>query len=175
MTAPFVFVTLLLAACACPGESAVAVEPARALPFRATSVEGKSVELGALLARGPVVLDFWATWCKPCVVSLPAIERLQRKYRDQGLSVVAISIDGPRNFSRVRPFASKLGLSMPVVLDEDGELQQHYQVTAVPTSVLIAPDGRIVRVHAGYLPGQEDELESAVRALLPAVGADSAR
>src|SRR2546422_4943348 len=60
----------------------------------------------------------------PLSRSLPELETLHRRYRDRGLTVIGISVDGPRNFARVRPFAAKLGLTFPIVLDEDGRLQQ---------------------------------------------------
>lgn len=154
---------------------AASAERAHAPAFRVTTVEGRRLDSAALLAKGPVLLDFWATWCKPCIVSLPGLERLHEKYAARGLQTLAISIDGPRNFARVRPFAGKLGLRMPVVLDEDGSLQQRFQVAAVPTRVLIASDGTVVRVQTGYVPGEEDALERDVQTLLGAAAADSVR
>ncbi len=144
--------------------------------FDVRSVEGKRVALDSLLVRGPVLLDFWATWCKPCVTSLPAVERLWRQHRDAGLTVVAVSIDGPRNFAKVRPFARGLGLTFPIVLDEDGSLARRFDVSVVPTSILIGRDGRIAHVQVGYVPGQEEALAKAILAQLPSHAmADSAR
>lgn len=144
--------------------------------FEVRNVEGKSVSLDALLKKGPVLLDFWATWCKPCVISLPAMERQWREHQAAGLTVVGVSVDGPRNFSKVRPFARGLGLTFPIVLDEDGSLARRYDVIGMPTSILIAPDRRIAHVQVGYTPGQEEALSRAIIALLsaPAVP-DSAR
>ena len=83
------------------------------------------------------------------------------------LTVIGVSVDGPRNFPKVRPMAQRLGIGYPIVLDEDGSLQQRYQARAVPTSVLISPEGRIVRVTRGWRPGETRDLESAIHALLP--------
>ena len=130
------------------------------------SVSGQAVALADSLAKGPVLLDFWATWCRPCEHSLPALERLHQRVRERGMTVVAVSIDGPRNWARVRPFAARLGLTLPVVIDEDGSLARRFKVQAVPTSVLIAPDGSIVRTHSGFHPAEEDSLRAAVDALL---------
>jgi len=162
---------------AAPAFAAGPLGAARPAPrFEVRSVEGKSVSLDALLRKGPVLLDFWATWCKPCVTSLPAVERLWQEHRAAGLTVVAVSIDGPRNFAKVRPFARNLGLTFPVVLDEDGSIARRFDVTAVPTSILIAPDRSIAHVQVGYTPGQEEALTRAILALLPAgATADSAR
>ena len=143
-----------------------AITPAPAARFVARTITGERFDLAAALAKGPVLIDFWATWCHPCLESLPALEKLRAAQAAHGLTVVAISIDGPRNFARVRPFAQRLGLHMPIVIDEDGSLAQKYQVSSVPTTVLIALDGRIVRIQTGYLPGEDATLAGAVQALL---------
>jgi cytochrome c biogenesis protein CcmG, thiol:disulfide interchange protein DsbE len=144
-------------------------------PFTARTIEGKKIELAALTRRGPVLLDFWATWCEPCVASLPELEAIQHKYRERGLTIVGISVDGPRNFSKVRPFVSRMNLTLPIVLDEDGSLQERYQVRAMPTSILIDGTGQIVHVQTGYRPGTNEEAEAMIRALLAASAPDSSR
>lgn len=165
-------ICLMVAAFVSPVLAAGPLRESRPAPrFEVRSVEGKPVSLDALLKQGPVLIDFWATWCKPCVTSLPAVERLYQQHRAAGLTVVAVSIDGPRNFAKVRPFARSLGLTFPVVLDEDGSLARRYDVTSVPTSILVAPDRRIVHVQIGYTAGQEALLERAILELLPSAAA----
>jgi peroxiredoxin len=78
----------------------------------------------------------------------------------------------PENFAKVRPFVAKLGITYPVTLDDDGTLQEKYQVRAMPTTVLIDQDGGIVKVVQGYRPGESQTLRAAIEALLPAA-ADS--
>jgi peroxiredoxin len=147
----------------------LAALPATASDRVLRTLTGERLSLSAALARGPVVLDFWATWCRPCEQSLPALERLHRRLAARGVTVVAVSIDGPRNWARVRPHAARLGLTMPVVVDEDGSLARQHRVQAVPTSVLLGRDGRVVRVHSGFHPAEEDSLARAVEALLAPV------
>ena len=163
----------LLAPAARPAAPALTAAPAAR--FAARTLTGEKFELETALTKGPVLVDFWATWCHPCLESLPALEKLRAQYAAQGLSVVAVSIDGPRNYARVRPFAQRLGLKMPVVIDEDGSIAQKYQVSSVPTTILIAQDGHIVRTRSGYLPGEDDALALAVKDLLAPAAADSAR
>ncbi|MFI5372040.1 MAG: TlpA disulfide reductase family protein [Candidatus Eisenbacteria bacterium] len=153
---------------------------ARAAPaFTARTIDGHRLDLATLTRHGPVLLDFWATWCEPCVTSLPELEAIHERYAARGFTVVGISVDGPRNFSKVRPFVSRYALTFPIVLDEDGSLQERYQVRALPTSILIDGEGRMVHVQTGYRPGTNDEVESAVRLLCAAApgdsGADSTR
>jgi peroxiredoxin len=139
--------------------------------FRVKSVTGEALALETLLAKGPVLLDFWATWCKPCLASLPEIQALHERHAEAGLTVIGVSIDGPRNFSKVRPFVRRLGLDYAIVLDEDGSLQRRYQVQAIPLTVLIGRDGRVARVVQGFRPGEGEALGEAVRALLDPQGA----
>lgn len=146
----------------------------RAAPdFRLRALDGTKLELEALRVKGPVLLDFWATWCKPCIAALPEIQRLHERHAAAGLTVIGVSEDGPRNFSKVRPFASRLGLRYPIALDEDGALQERYQVRALPTTVLIDRHGRVVRFLQGYRTGFAEELDAAIRELLPGGAGDA--
>jgi cytochrome c biogenesis protein CcmG, thiol:disulfide interchange protein DsbE len=130
------------------------------------AIDGARVNLDERLDAGPVLLDFWATWCRPCERSLPSTQKLYEELREQGFTVIGVSVDGPRNWARVRPFAARLGLSFPVVIDEDGSLQRRFHVSAVPTTVLLGSSGRVARIHAGWVPGEDDSLAAAVAALL---------
>lgn len=137
------------------------------------TVSGAKLALGDSLAKGPVLLDFWATWCRPCEHSLPAVQRLHERVGARGVSVVGVSIDGPRNWARVRPFAARLGLTFPIVIDEDGALARRFRVQAVPTSVLLAADGRVIRTHSGFHPAEEESLQAAIDVLLADVQPES--
>jgi peroxiredoxin len=159
---------------ATPGPvSAQEQAPKLAPAFRVRAVDGAALDSKALLERGPVLLDFWATWCKPCIAALPEIQKLHERWAERGLTVVGVSEDGPRNFSKVRPFARRLGLEYPIALDEDGSIQERFQVRALPTTVLIGRDGRVVLLHQGYRPGFGAELEAAIAGLLGEAPADS--
>jgi thiol-disulfide isomerase/thioredoxin len=173
---PAALVAALAFGALAPDRVARADEPAPAARERTLrDVRGRTLDLDALLARGPVLLDFWATWCKPCIASLPEIEKLHRAWEARGLTVIGVSVDGPRNFPKVRPFATRLGLSYPIVLDEDGSLQRRHRVQAIPTAVLLARDGSVALVKLGYRPGETAALERAVAELVGSVSPDSAR
>ena len=86
-------------------------ENPRAPQFKTRDVRGTVLDLETLRRKGPVLVDFWATWCKPCLSSLTELERWHRAYGPNGLTVIGVSVDGPRNQAKVRPFAARLGLS----------------------------------------------------------------
>lgn len=158
----------LLLCCASAGAAPVESNTRRAPSFRIRDLEGRTLVLDSLRARGPVLVDFWATWCKPCLAALPELEAIHRRLGPRGLSVIGISVDGPRNYSRVRPFVRRMGMRFPIALDENGALQEAWQVRAVPTTFLIGRDGAVVEVVQGYRPGDAVALERKIVALLDA-------
>lgn len=99
--------------------------------------------------RGKIVLlNFWATWCPPCIREMPSMQRLYDKFSDKGLEIVAISVD-QGNPDGVRKFAEKMKLNFPIVLDPEQVTKQAYQVRALPTTYLIDRTGRVVAVGMG--------------------------
>ena len=168
--------SLLAAPGAANAAAAVSIERARVPALKLRTVAGESLNMEKMLDAGPVVIAFWATWCHPCLAELPELEAIYRRHRDRGLTVIGLSVDGPRNFAKVRPFAAKLGLTFPIVVDEDGRIQRLLQVGAVPTTVVVDSAGVIVRVHEGYRPGDSRTLEAEIAKLLvPALDEDPKR
>ena len=173
---PFLAAALALTALAgSPAGSAEDEEKSPIQTLQATAVDGTEVSFEERLAKGPVLLDFWATWCKPCKMALPEVQKLHEKYADRGLSVIGVSLDGPRNIPKVRPFAQQLGLTFPNVIDEKGDFGRAFRVMALPTSILIAPDGKIVSTKTGYRPGEAERLAAEIEKLLLVPPDSSAR
>ena len=140
-------------------------EHPQAPPFKIRSVTGDRLELEKLLQKGPVLLDFWATWCKPCLAAIPELERIHEEFGPRGLTVIGVSTDGPNNYAKVRPFASRLGIRYPVALDGDGSMASRYQVRAMPTTILIDASGKVRKVSQGYRPGEGVMLRAAIASL----------
>jgi peroxiredoxin len=115
--------------------------------------------------RGRVVMvNFWATWCGPCRVEMPHLNRLYDKYRGSGFVLLGVNIDEePR---KAADLAAKLGLRFPVLLDADKKVSRLYDLTAMPSTVLIDRDGRVRYIHRGYRDGFEDTYEKQIRELL---------
>ena len=133
------------------------------LDFTVTDMDGKSVKLADY--RGKVlVLDFWATWCPPCKAEIPGFVELQNTYGPQGLQVLGVSVDDPAD--QLKPFASEFKMNYPVLvgLGQD-DLQDAYgPMWGIPTTFVIARDGRICRKHSG-LVGKE-RYEQEIKGLL---------
>ncbi|MEX2179161.1 MAG: TlpA disulfide reductase family protein [Gemmatimonadaceae bacterium] len=105
--------------------------------------------------RGKViVLNIWATWCAPCIVEMPSIERLHRMFPDSDLRVVAISIDDFVGADSVARYARGLGLSFDILLDSTHSIERGYRVTGYPETFVIARDGTIRKKWLG--PAQWD-------------------
>jgi len=121
-----------------------------ALSFTSTVVggqdEGDRIVLDAL--RGHVVvLDFWASWCPPCRASIPALEAFAQAHPD--VIVLGVNVESERPASFVRSAHAQLGASYPTVQDQDGRIQAAYEITGLPTIVVIDAEGRVHDAHVG--------------------------
>ena len=115
--------------------------------------------------RGSVTyLDFWASWCGPCRLSLPALDALYQELAPEGLKVVAVSVDVVEEDAL--DFLKRYAVSYPVVIDTEGEAPKTYDVGGMPSGYLIDRDGRVRSVHVGFKRGDEVELREEIKALL---------
>ncbi|HEB85093.1 MAG TPA: TlpA family protein disulfide reductase [Bacteroidetes bacterium] len=153
--------------------TAAGLEGTKAPEFKLRTADGGSYSLSdALENGGPVLLDFWATWCVPCRRALPLMADLHEKYQDRGFTLLAISVDNTRSVGKVRPYIRSQKFDFPVLLDTDNEVLKRYRGTNVPHAVLIAPDGTVSKVWIGYHPGEEKQIEEAILRLLPEAGVE---
>ncbi len=90
-----------------------------------------------------VLLNVWATWCEPCKVEMPSLERLHRAYGDKGLKIVAVSVDDYVGDDSVRAFAKNLGLTFEILRDSSASIDRTYQLTGYPETFVIGPEGTI--------------------------------
>lgn len=96
--------------------------------------------------RGQVVLlNIWATWCGPCRVEMPSMERLEQLLGPKGLRIVAVSVDVAGMESRINEFVEEMQLSFEILHDAPGEIRSQYQTTAVPETFIIGRDGKVRR------------------------------
>lgn len=117
--------------------------------------------------RGKVVyVDFWASWCLPCLRSLPQINTLYEQYREQGFEVIAITIDDPIEDAHEFLEDLEVPLAYHVVADQTAEIMDLYGVAGMPTSFLIDREGVVRKVHLGFREGDTDLLEDALQTIL---------
>jgi thiol-disulfide isomerase/thioredoxin len=140
--------------------------------FNLRNLQGERVNLKTLLAKGPVLLDFWATYCKPCIKAMPKLQKIHEKYGKSGLTVLGVNVDGPRGQNRVKPFLRARRVNFPIALDSDSAVMRRMQVNVLPTTLLITPDGEIALRQVGYNSKNAETLLAAVAALFPDAGAD---
>ena len=115
--------------------------------------------------RGEVVyVDFWATWCGPCRDSFPWMAEMQSKYKDQGLKIIALSLDTDHDMAR--DFAEELNANFTIGFDDSGEIADLFKVKGMPTSVVIGRDGRIAEVHEGFKEEEQDKYEASLEKAL---------
>ena len=151
---------LLALALASPVFAGESVKTAPA--FVVKTVEGKSLKLADFKGR-PVVIDFWATWCKPCRAAMPHLEVVQKRYELQGLVVMGLSVDEEEP-AEVRRFVQKLGVSFRIAMADERVLDLYGPVRSIPTTFFINRQGEVVRRVVGYI--DEDTLDGYVQELL---------
>lgn len=115
-------------------------------PFDLVSLDGARFDLAALKGR-PIVLNFWATWCRPCRSEMPAIERVWQASAGSDLAILAVNLQ--EEPARVGAFAQEFELTFPILLDPHGDAQRHYQVQLYPTTFFIDRQGIIQDVVYG--------------------------
>jgi peroxiredoxin len=144
----------------------------KAPDFKLRNLEGKNVSLSDLLEDGPVIVDFWATWCKPCLRAFPGLQEILSKYRDRGLSVIAISVDSPKSRSRVGPLIKSKKYTFEVLLDTQGRVAEKYNAIMLPRTVLVDREGEIIFAATGYRPSNHEKLEEVLASILPETSAE---
>lgn len=131
-------------------------------------INGVSVRLDTLSNRGkPIIIDFFATWCKPCNRELSAISEVYDEWQSEtGVRLIAVSIDQAHHINKVKPLADQLGWPYEVLLDPNSELKRALGVQLIPYTLIVDGKGKIVYKRSGYVDGDEEKLFEEVKKAL---------
>ncbi len=112
----------------------------------------------------PIIIDFWATWCKPCIAELDAIsDNYAQWQKETGVKIITISVDDARTMAKVAPFFKEKGWLYESYLDPNQDFQHAMQVMTCPYVFIIDGNGQIVWMHTSYMEGDEDKLYDALK------------
>lgn len=130
-------------------------------------LDGKAFNTSNINNNGkPIVISFWATWCKPCIQELANMHDLYQKWqKETGVKVIAVSIDDSRSSKKVKPFVNGRSWTYEFLLDENSEFKRAMNVNNPPHTFLIDGNGNIVYEHNGYAPGDENKLYQEIKKL----------
>lgn len=155
--------TLLLAAGASLAAAAPLAPSTPAPDFTLRTLDGQKLRLGE--QRGRVVLvNFWATWCGPCRREMPLLEQIYQRYKGLGFTLLAVNVE--EDSAGAEHWLKDTPVSFPVLFDRANQVSKLYQVTAMPSTVIIDRRGQVRFVHYGYTPGTEDAYQDQVRSLI---------
>ena len=128
--------------------------------FTLKSIDGENITLSDFKGK-VVLLDFWATWCGPCLQSIPELVRLQKKYMDKGLVILGVSMDDPAasDDNQLKKFMRTFGMNYPVMRDNGMVSSIYYgnSPAAIPTMHVINREGKIVNTIMGFSPGEAEK------------------
>jgi peroxiredoxin len=151
----------LWAAPGLPAASMTAGAPAAA--FQLPAAVGEPVSLGHL--RGQVVLiNFWASWCGPCRQEMPILDQLYRKYKAAGFTLLGVNVE-PKSGDAIS-FLKATPVSFPILFDTQSKVSNLYEVSGMPSTVIVDRKGNVRYVHHGYKPGDESQYLDQIRSLM---------
>lgn len=138
---------------------------AMAPDFTLRTMHGELFTLSQHLGKGPIVLNFWATWCLPCIAEMKSLKTIHDSRRDMGLQVLSLSVDDHKTAGKVRSHVKSRKIPFTILMDTQKQVFDAYHATSMPSLFLLDKDGRIVYRHMGYKNGDEKELIARLDAL----------
>ena len=136
--------------------------------FELATLDGGTARLSDFRGR-PVILNFWATWCAPCRLEMPELQRAQTEFDAAGEGPIVLTINEGDSAEQVGEFFAEVGLTLTALLDSEGEVGTTYGAFFLPTTIIIGPDGAVVAVHRGMI--SRDQLDMYLDGIAPAEGA----
>lgn len=144
--------------------SAASMAPGSPAPaFQLHSAASTDLSLSDL--KGQVVLiNFWASWCGPCRQEMPVLEQLYKKYKSAGFTLLGVNVE-PKS-ADAEGFLKSTPVSFPILFDPDSKVSKLYEVSGMPSTVILDRNGKVRYIHHGYKPGEESEYLDQIRTLV---------
>jgi peroxiredoxin len=136
---------------------------APAPPFSLASQGGKDVSLSQFQGQ-VVMLNFWASWCGPCRTEMPLLESIYKKYNKLGFTMLGVNVEPDSNAAV--DWLKQTPVSFPILFDKDSKVSKLYDVSGMPSTVIIDRKGKVRMLHRGYKPGDENEYLDSIRTLV---------
>ena len=132
--------------------------------FVTVDPDGRAVDLNKHLGKNVIMLDFWATWCGPCILAMPDVASVAKKFEDRGVVFYAVNVG--EDPDSVKEFLAQLKLDIPVAMDFKGEIEKMYQAYGLPHTILVGKDGTVQVAHLGYRDDLGERLADDIEELL---------
>lgn len=130
-------------------------------------IDGQTVYLNEHIGKKVVVMSFWATWCMPCRQELTALQSIYEEYKNDGLEILAINIDGPESIAGARPAAKQHGWTFPILLDTETQVTMLYNSKRqTPMLRIFNREGKIVYTQTTFQPGEVPALKRKIRSII---------
>ena len=132
------------------------------------TLEGKTISTASFDNNGdPIIISFWALWCKNCIKELEAISEIYEDWQDEtNVKLIAISIDDSRNTSKLKPFINSKGWEYEIYHDPNSDFKRALGINQIPHTFLLNGKNEIISEHVGYTDGQEEELYDKIKKLI---------
>ena len=138
-------------------------EELRSLPnVKIKTLKGKKISSKKITEDKFTMMSFWATWCVPCLKEMKELEIMHHKYSENNFQVIGISIDDSKTARKITTILNSKKITYPVYLDSQQKFFGQFNSEALPFSLLVSPEGKILWEHSGYIPGDEKEIEAVI-------------
>ncbi len=137
---------------------------------RLKMLDGSSAKLYDFLKDGPMIVDFWATWCEPCKKQMYHLNKFHQHFEDTGFKVLTVNTDTPKSMGKVKSYIRSKKFKFLVAVDPNSQVKKKLKANVMPTTLLVDEDGSVLYRHQGYSPGDEDEILQHITDYFDAAG-----
>lgn len=134
--------------------------------FKLKDADNNWITFSEIKGKNLTVIDFWATWCSPCMKAIPKLNKIYDIYKEKGVQFIGLNMDSPRNAAKIKPFINAHNIQYPVLKDPDGTVTSKLNITSIPVLLIVDKNGEIVFRHLGYRSGDEKIIEEKIKKLL---------